>query len=274
MFSLTDYGRLYTQADILTIAGDYEEAQSLWAEALRLDANNQRAYEGLGKAFLAQEDYEKAMEYARLGMDQQTYSQAFQVMQKNFLNKNFWWIFVLCLVALCGLSVLLVVSKRRQLVAIRNPKLQAALTATIHPFRSFQAIKYQKKTSFWLPTLFILLFYLASVSEDLYGGFMYVITDTTHYNSLFSLLGTVGVLLLWVIVNWAVCTLNDGKGTLKEIYTVSAYCMMPMILYSLVFLIISHTIAASSTASFTLLSTIVMLYTAVMLLIGMMVIHE
>ena len=37
-----------------------------------MDANNQRAYEGLAKAYLANGDYDQAMYYAELGQDQQT----------------------------------------------------------------------------------------------------------------------------------------------------------------------------------------------------------
>lgn len=273
-FELTDYGRMYMEAELLTMEGNYEEAYPLWKKVLSLDANNQRAYEGMGKAMLAMENYEEAMKYAELGHDQQTYSEAFKVVQKAYLNTNFWWIFLLCLAVLGALAALLVISKRRQLFRIRNPKLQAALTACIHPFRAFQSIKYQKNTSVGLATLMVVLFYLASVSEDLYGGFMYVVVDTVQYNSLYVLLGTVGVLLLWVIVNWAICTLSDGKGSLKEVYTVSAYCMMPMIVYSLVFIVGSHLIPATGSSVFGLIGAIVMLYTVVMLLIGMTVIHE
>ena len=274
VFDITEYGSLYKQADTLTIGGEYEQALPLWQEALRLDANNQRAYEGIGKAMLSQKNYDEAMEYARLGNDQQTYSQAFSVVQKEFMSRNFWWIFLLCLAAFGGIAALLVVSKRRKLFRITNPKVRAALTATIHPFQSFQSIKYQKNTSIPLAILFVVVFYIASVSEDLYGGFMYVLTDTSSYNALYTLLGTVGVLMLWVLVNWALCTLSDGKGTFKEVFTMSAYCMMPLILYSVVFIIGSHLIASTGTATFALLNTAVMIYTVVMLLIGMTVIHE
>ena len=103
---------------------------------------------------------------------------------------------------------------------------------------------------------------------------MYVITNTANYNALYTLLGSVGVLLLWVIVNWAICILNDGKGSLKEVFTMSAYCMTPMIVYSVVFIVASHLIPASSTSTFGVLSTIVAIYTVLLLLLGMTVVHE
>ena len=99
VFNLTEYGKLFKQANNLTIAGEYATALPLWREVLKLDANNQRAYEGIGKAMLQQADfamdeaeaiedkaaretaiedakvlYRQTMEYAELGNDQQTYS--------------------------------------------------------------------------------------------------------------------------------------------------------------------------------------------------------
>ena len=274
VFRLTDYGRLFKEADLLTMDGEYEKAQPLWEEVLRLDANNQRAYEGIGKAMLIQEDYEGAMKYAKLGNDQQTYSQAFEVVQKAYLTRNFWWIFLLCLVAVGGIAALLVLSKKRKIFEIKNVKLRTALNVPIHPFQAFNSLKYQKNTSLGLAIIFIVVFYLASVSEDLYGGFMYVITNTANYNALYTLLGSVGVLLLWVIVNWAICILNDGKGSLLEVFTMSAYSMTPMIVYSVVFIVASHLIPATSTSTFGILSTIVAIYTVLLLLLGMTVVHE
>jgi len=288
VFELTEYGRLFKEANVLTIDGEYEKALPLWNEVLKLDANNQRAYEGVGKAMLNMANAEKtagnieqaniyfdeAMKYAELGNDQQTYSQAFSVVQKNWLTNNFWWLFLLCLALVGGIAAVLVLSKKRKLINIKNDKLRVALTVPFHPFQAFQSMKYQKFASMKLSLVFVLLLYLASVSEDLYGGFMYVITDTSNYNALYTLIGSVGVLLLWVIANWGICILNEGKGSLKEVFTMSAYSMTPLIVYSVIFVAGSHLLAASESSTFGLISTIMFIYTALLLLIGMTVVHE
>lgn len=288
VFEQTEYGRLFKIANKLTIDGRYEDALDEWIKVLKMDANNQRAYEGIGKAMLAKGNaakaagdmelasqyYEVCMEYAEMGNDQQTYSQAFSVMQKEWLTNNFWWIFLLCLALVGGIAALLVLSKKHKLFHIKNDKLRVALTVPFHPFQAFQALKYQKFASTRLGILFLVIFYLASVSEDLYGGFMYVITDVSNYNALYTLIGSVGLVLLWVIANWGICMLNEGKGSLKEIFTMSCYSLTPMILFSVIFLVGSHTIAASETSTFGLIGTIMFIYTALLLLIGMTVVHE
>ncbi len=288
VFELTDYGALVKEADTLTMNGEYLEALPLWEQVIKLDGNNQRAYEGIGKAMLItanqlQEDegmdaarpyYERAMEYAEKGNDQQTYSQAYEEIQTDWISLNFWWIFLLCLALVGVLVALLVLSKKRKIFEIKNVKLKTALTAPLHPFLSFNSLKYQKTGSVWLALIFVVLFYLATVSKDLYGGFMYVLTDTSTYNAIYTLIGSVGILLLWVITNWGLCILNDGKGTLKEVFIMSAYSMSPMIVYAVIFTVASHVIPATGTSNFALLSTIMTLYMVLLLLIGMTIVHE
>ena len=54
----------------------------------------------------------------------------------------------------------------------------------------------------------------------------------------------------------------------------SAYSMTPLIVYSVIFVAGSHMLAASETSTFGLISTIMFIYTALLLLIGMTVVHE
>ena len=299
VFDRTEYGAWFREANQLTIDGRYDEAEALWLKVLQYDANNQRAYEGICKALLQKADkamdaaeampegaerdaaieeaktlYERTMEYAEMGNDQQTYSQAYEVLQKHWLTNNFWWVFIVCLLAVGGLVALLVLSKKRKIFEIKNVKVKTALSVPLHPIQAFNTLKYQKTGSVGLAILFVVLFYLTSVSEDLYGGFMYVITDTANYNSLFTLIGSVGILLLWVIVNWGICILSEGKGTLKEVFTMSCYSMTPLIVYSVFYTVASHLIPASSTSTFGLIGTIAFIYTALLLLLGMTVVHE
>ncbi|MBQ7088489.1 MAG: YIP1 family protein [Clostridia bacterium] len=274
VFELTEYGRLCKAADVLTINGEYEEALPLWEQVLKLDANNQRAYEGIAKAYLAREDYDQAMYYAEKGNDQQTYSLAYTEVQKVWLSNNFWWIFILCLVAVGGIAAILVISKKRKIFEIKNVKLRTALAVPFHPFQSFQALRTQKATSLLLACIFVVVFYIARVSQDLYGGFMYIIVDKANYNALFTLFGSVGILMLWVVTNWGICMLNDGKGSFMEVFCMSAYSMMPMIAYSVIFTVGSHVIPATNTDSFGMIGTILTIYMALLLLIGMTVVHE
>ena len=246
----------------------------LWEQILKMDSNNQRAYEGMAKAHLVRGEYEQAMYYAEMGNDQQTYSLAYAEVQDIWLSNNFWWLFIVGLLAVGLIAGILVVSKKRKIFEIKNLNVRTALLVPFRPFESFNVMKRNGAVSIGLGALFVLVFYLARVSQDLYGGFMYVIVDEANYNALFTLFGSVGILLLWAVVNWGICMLFEGKGSFKEVFCMSAYSMMPMIVYSVIFIVGSHFLPASNTDTFGMLSTLLLLYTFLLLLVGMTVIHE
>ena len=56
---------------------------------LRLNSNNEFAYTGLGKNFLANGEYKKAMEYFKNGNNKKYYSKALYYHRKELMEQNF-----------------------------------------------------------------------------------------------------------------------------------------------------------------------------------------
>ncbi|MDQ6418420.1 hypothetical protein RB620_03120 [Paenibacillus sp. LHD-117] len=89
IFSPTRFGTMTNEANVLYTTGKSEEAVSVWRDLLKLDANNDIAYVGIGKALLRQGKYDEAMEYLKLGYDREYYSKAFGKYRKDMLRGNF-----------------------------------------------------------------------------------------------------------------------------------------------------------------------------------------
>ena len=109
-FKITDYGKLVLNAIYLNDTGDSEGSNACWQEVLKRNSNCEMAYVGLGKTFLSEGDYKKAMEYFKLGNSRKYYSKAFYYYRKEVMEKNFGKIMaviillVLALVAKKGYS--------------------------------------------------------------------------------------------------------------------------------------------------------------------------
>lgn len=88
VFRTTRYGQLINEAVTLRYNGDEEKAVVLWEEVLKLDANFELAYVGIGKSLLAKGDNKAAMEYLKLGMDQKHYSLAYKRHRNEVLKSN------------------------------------------------------------------------------------------------------------------------------------------------------------------------------------------
>ena len=86
---ITDYGKLVLNAIYLNDTGDSEGSNACWQEVLKRNSNCEMAYVGLGKTFLSEGDYKKAMEYFKLGNSRKYYSKAFYYYRKEVMEKNF-----------------------------------------------------------------------------------------------------------------------------------------------------------------------------------------
>lgn len=274
VFRCTDYCKLIKKADLLNLKGEYLTAMPLWRQIYAQDKNYQLAYSGLAKGYMMQGNYLKAMEFSKEGLDRDTYAQAFQQERSIFINHNFLWIFILFLLVLGALIGLLFYTSKKRVVLVGNVKLRIMLTTLTHPFDAFNEIKYKKQGSVFLSFVILFLFYSLSVINILHGGFMYVVYDPYTYNAIYTLLGTVGILILWVVANWSICALMEGKGRIKEIFIVSCYSLIPQLIYCLFFLAFSHILIPQEASIFTIALYICNIWTALLIIFGTMVIHE
>lgn len=274
VFGITAYGQLVKQADDLTLDGQFSAAYPLWTEVNTLDGNSQLAYRGIAKALCDQGDYQAAMDYAYMGYDRETYATAYKQVRNAWLEENFTWL-ALCVIGLAaGITALLVLKKKKGMVWIKNRKTAVALSCWSHPVESFREIKEKNAGSLPIAILLLVLFYVVTVLRDTSGGFIFTVFDAESYNSLYVLLSTVGLVVLWTVSNWLVCTLLGGIGKFREIFVVTCYCLIPMIAGYAIQLILTHVLTKDEGAFLYILVYALTLYAAFMLIIGIMRIQD
>lgn len=199
VFELTAYGSLLLQAQQLTLDADYAAAEPLWQQVREYDYLNRLALRGLAKAAYSAENYEAAMDYAKAGNDSETYSLALEKTQSAFITQYFPLLFLGALVLVGGITSLILISVKRKLVLIPNAKVRTMVSGMYHPFRSFNDIKYKKMGSLPIAIVMTVLFYLTSVLAVTESDFRYTTFDAATYNSLFQIVQTVGLILLWSV---------------------------------------------------------------------------
>lgn len=89
VFKITDYGRHFLGAMEKNNRGDSQGAYEEWQEVLKQNSNCELAYIGLGKTFLKEGDYKKAMDYFELGNSKKYYSTAFYYYRKDLMQDYF-----------------------------------------------------------------------------------------------------------------------------------------------------------------------------------------
>ena len=274
VFNINEYGKMVKELNYLTIKGEYDLVKDGWENILKQDANNQLAYSGLANAYLEEEDYDKALYYAKLGYDKDTYAVAYEYVRKDFVSDNFTIIFIVIVVLVIGAIALMFITNKKKFVLIKNPSLKLMFSTALHPSSCFTDIKEKQLGSLPLCLLLLVLYYVVTVMKTIAGGFMFTNYDPASFNSILVLVRSVGLVVLWVAANWLVSTLLGGKGKMKEIIIVTCYSLQPLILAGIIHIILSNVLLPVEASFLGILSTIAIIYFAIMLINGIVKIHD
>lgn len=274
VFKETEYGKQVKSLQAITLKGEYLEAKEGWQQVLVSDRNCQLAYKGLARAYLTENDYETALEYAQMGYDRETYALAFEFVRQKSIDKNFWIIFIGILLLLGGLVAALIVGKKRKITVIRNKDVKLMLNTLVHPALSFEEVKEKGKGSIVLCIITVTVFYVLSVLQVLCGGFLFTYYDPENFNSLMVLVRSVGFVILWIVCNWMVCTLLGGRGKLREITVVTCYSLQPLIIEMLIRLVLTNVLLPTEGEFLGILSAVATLYALLLMIIGLIKIHD
>lgn len=274
IFSETEYGAIVKQAQNMTNDGDYVDAKPYWQKALSYDRNQQLAYRGLARAALIEEDYETTLHYAKLGYDQDTYASAFVYVRNDYLTRNFIWIFAIAAVLIGGLIAFLVYSNKHEVKLVKNQKVGTMLQCVFHPFEGAKQVRYYNNGSARLATVLMIVWFLTTVISEIYTGFMYNMFDKGSYNAAFTVIRTIGLVILWSIVNWAMSTLFQGKGKMKQVYIMTCYALLPLIVNNILTTLLSNVLSPEEALVITAISVVCTAFAAIILCVGVMTVHE
>lgn len=274
VFEMTEYGALVQKAQNMYFKGDYAESIPLWEEVLSMDSNSRLAYRSLAKAYYVLGDYEKSMNCAEIAYDYVTYDQAYRQVRNTMIEENFVWIFVGIIALVIVIIVYLIYMKKRETSMFSNVKVRTLMNTFVHPFQTFTDIKYKGYGSLPAAIVIIALFAFTSTLKITGSSFLYRTVDVYNYNSLFTLATTAGLLILWIVANWLACTLMEGKGRMDEIAIVTAYSMIPMIAFNLIYTVLSYALSYEDAAILNGLATVMIIFTGFLLIVAIMTVHE
>lgn len=270
----TEYGKNVFAAQYSVLNGDYSEALPIWKKVIATDKNNQLAYSGLAKGYLADKDYEKALEYAKEGKDYDTFDQTKTYIRNSYLKKNFN-ILAVCVLSFVGLVIAVVIILKKKNICLRLPaSVTNALSVLSSPVDTFRSVKEKNTGSVAVATVLMLLCYLSAAFKNELSGFQFIGDSSGTYNSALTLLKTIGAVLLFTVSNWAVATLMQGRGTLKEIYIVTCYSLLPLIISNLVYTVLSNCLSLNEGAFLSIINVILIIYAAFIFVLGLITVHD
>jgi hypothetical protein len=149
-----------------------------------------------------------------------------------------------------------------------------SLHVIFHPFECFWEVKHRRKNTFAAANLLLVLYCLLITISNQTSGFLFNYVNPEERNVLMDVVSIVLPLIMWSVLNWALSTLLDGKGTMKEIWIATIYGMTPMIISVIPGIIISRFLTLDESMFYSVFMNGMFYWSLILILLGNMVIHE
>ena len=246
IFRKTEFANTVTNAILAYNEGNYDEAQIYYEEIIRQNASFVSAYIGLGKINQRLERYNEAITYFKLANYKTGYSEVFWELRDNWFNRNLVWM-IIVIVVLVIMYIFKLYGKLWRLLKIDLSGVKAKINSLRFvdeikylfrilkkPNDVFYDIKYGLKIRQRTAWIIFLVFILINIFGDYFiRGYIFRGTNTNDINFAFELLRWGLVILLLVIGNYLISTLQSGEGFFRDIFIGTIYSFAPLILFKI-----------------------------------------
>ena len=152
--------------------------------------------------------------------------------------------------------------------------LRYSLYTAVHPLDGFWDLTHEKRGSLAAANIIVALAILVDVLRLTLSNFQFVTVNMEYFNAVIVLMRIILPIFLWVVANWSLTTLMDGKGRMIEIYMAVAYALAPSVIINAVMILLSQFITFDEGAIYWVLAGFSVLWTTILILAGMMMVHD
>lgn len=276
VFKPTLFGDTVRKAILMFNEGLYSQSEDLWRNVLRQSTNYELAYVGISKALYSREEYSQAMKYAKLGYDKKMYDEAYTQLRKDFLRHNFIHSCVIAFAGLLLLYILVKVGKKYHVVRrmIPNKRYLPITYYIFHPFKAADDIRAEGMGDIKHSFVLVLLLFITRVLSLGLSGFLFnnvrleLISVSREFFIVF------GLYAIFIVANWAVCTLTGGEGRWRDITIIAAYSLIPMILANGMNIFLSNVLTLREGVFMSLITGVGFYWFLFLMFVGITTIHR
>lgn len=260
--------------------GRYTESRQPLQEVLEMNSMFDYANKAMGRAYFQEENYDEAIRYAKLSKDYEGYSDAFWEVRNVWLQKNIVPLILLIVALYIIFKVVKVLDKKKGILnGVRNFKEKIKKNKFVsnvmyagyymrHPIDGSYGIAREGRASWSAPSFILVIFALEYIINKYLCGFLQKTIREGRYE-IFSDIGTILIVIVALTAcNYLVCTINEGEGTVKKIYTYFCYSLMPFITFTPVIFILSHVVTTNEQFLITLVQVLMYAWLIILGILG------
>ena len=269
VYQPTEFTNLLHEALYLYSKGRYTESKEPLSEILKMNSMFDYANKAMGRAYFQEENYEMALHYARLAKDYEGYSDSYWEIRNVWLKHNVMTVIFLLVLLWVALKVIGILDKKKHFLDKPRAAWQAfkekpfisdlcyAVYYIRHPVDGAYGISNENRAKWLSSTVILLVFIVEFVVNKYTCGFLMKNVMEGRYEIL-SDIGTVLVVVAALTAcTYLVCTINEGEGTVKKIYTFFCYSLVPYIILMPISYLLSHVLTNNEVFLISLLQIVI-----------------
>ena len=144
----------------------------------------------------------------------------------------------------------------------------------LHPFEGFEDLRWKKGGTLKYTAVIIVALFFALIGWDRWCGFQFRPLPDALFSVTPYIMKSVVYFGAWVLGNWAICTLLDGEGTMRNICIYSSYALIPYIVSTFINVFLSHILVQAEQVFFTTVYYVGLIWTALLLFNAIKAVHQ
>ena len=130
------------------------------------------------------------------------------------------------------------------------------------------------KVSVLSSTLLYVWFIVLQITNIYFKGYLFTNVVPENVNLLKEILMTILPLVLWIIANYMVATINDGEGKLKDVYNGTIYALTPYLIGMLPLQLITNVLSLNESFIYSFATLIIYVWCAILMFLMVKEVHN
>lgn len=280
IYEPTEFTNMLHQALYLYSKGRYKQSMEPLKDVLKMNSTFAYANQAMGRSYFQEEDYANALKYARLSNDRTGYSDAYWEVRNVWLKRNLVGV-ILGIILLFVLYKLIKFWDRKKGIfdgvrALKERLKEKKFFSNLsyagyfmkHPIDGSYGIAREGRANWSVSTVILVVFMLEFIINKYLCGFLQKTIREGRYEIGSDIGVVIVVMFALTVCNYLICTINEGEGTVKKIYTYFCYSLMPYVCIIPISFVLSQVLTINEQFLITMCTVVYMAWLVVLAILG------